>query len=532
MGHYFIFAVRPVNNFIAAVRLHACVQPCHGQLSGFQVVSKFPDVVPPPDYSQGCPVESPRPMSESRPTLNRIQIAWTRRVTLAGLLWTALTSAVAAVSSARPNIVFIFADDWGWGDLSSHGHPWLKTPHLDRLAREGTDFRQFTVASGVCSPSRAAVMTGQFPARHSIHGHFATVESHVQRGMPDWLNPKTVLLPRLLQQTGYATAHFGKWHLTNIMVPDAPLPLDYGYDVYGAFNCSGPQMPVHADVERSIAFIEQSHRAGQPFFLNLWVHEPHTPHYPKPEYLAQFAHLKDEAQQIYAAVIAHADARIGELLATLDRLDLTKNTLVIFSSDNGPENTGPANRRLTEDESTGPGLGSFASVGSTGGHRGRKRSLLQGGIGVPFIARWPGKITAGAIDDVTPITAVDLLPTFCALAGARLPADYAPDGIDQTPALLGQPSPQRTKPIFWQWQTAARSGDNWPTLAVRDGEGKLLLGKEPGHVELFRFPQDRLEQTNLSQQEAAEVKRLQALLNAWTATLPNQPDPATFSRQR
>ncbi|MEO1996395.1 MAG: sulfatase-like hydrolase/transferase, partial [Planctomycetaceae bacterium] len=257
-------------------------------------------------------------------------------------------------------MVFIFADDWGWGDLGCHGHPYLKTPHLDRLASQGTEFYQFTVASGVCSPSRAAVMTGHFPARYAIHGHFATVASHVKRGMPDWLDPEAVLLPRLLKNAGYATAHYGKWHLTNIMVKDAPLPIKYGYDDYAAFNCSGLQMPVHEDVERSIAFIKKSHAERKPFFINLWIHEPHTPHYPQPEYLKRFSHLTDEPSRIYAAVLAHADARIGQLLATLDRLKLSDNTLVIFSSDNGPENTGPASRRRSEDESTGPGFGSFA----------------------------------------------------------------------------------------------------------------------------------------------------------------------------
>ena len=405
-----------------------------------------------------------------------------------------LCSSVATAAD-RPNIIFIFADDWGWGDLGCHGHPYLKTPHLDQLAAEGTEFRQFTVASGVCSPSRAAVLTGHFPARHSIHGHFATVESHRKRGMPDWLDPDVVLLPRLLQQAGYATAHFGKWHLTNIMVPDAPRPDEYGFDQYGAFNCSGPQMPVHDDVKRSIAFIKKCRAEKKPFFLNLWIHEPHTPHYPQPKYLQQFAHLEKEPQRIYAAVLAHADARIGELLATLDELELKDNTLVVFSSDNGPENTGT--RRSIDDESTGPGLGTFASVGTTGGHRGRKRSLLQGGIGVPFIVRWPGKTAKGNIDDTTPITAVDLLPTFCAIAGAQLPGDYVPDGVDQSAALLGKPSSTREKPIFWQWRYSSKRGDNWPALAVRDGEWKMLQGADPEHTELFRFPKDRLERNDL-----------------------------------
>lgn len=443
-----------------------------------------------------------------------------------------LATDVTPVDAAdQPNIVFIFADDWGWGDLGCHKHPYLKTPHIDSLAKQGKEFYQFTVASGVCSPSRAAVMTGQFPSRHSIHGHFATVESHAKRGMPDWLDPKTVLLPRLLQQAGYATAHFGKWHLTNIMVPDAPLPLAYGYDEYGAFNCSGPQMPVHDDVKRSIAFIEKSHAAKKPFFINLWVHEPHTPHYPKPQYMMQFSHLKKEADQVYAAVLAHADARIGEVLATLERLKIADNTLVIFSSDNGPENTN-SSRRKTEDASTGPGLGTFASVGTTGGHRGRKRSLLQGDIGVPFIVRWPGKVGAGKIDDTTPITAVDLLPTFCKLAGAKLPANYEPDGVDQSAALLGKPSSERRKPIFWEWRSASTRGTNWPMLAVRDERFKMLKGKNPKQVELFEFPKDRLEKTNMAERRYNQVTRLNKLLDAWQQTIPAKPNPSCFSKTR
>jgi N-acetylgalactosamine-6-sulfatase len=437
-----------------------------------------------------------------------------------------------ASATDRPNIIFIFADDWGWGDLSCHGHPFLKTPNLDRLASQGTEFYQFTVASGVCSPSRAAVMTGHFPARHSIHGHFATVASHMKRGMPDWLDPQAVLLPRLLQEAGYATAHYGKWHLTNIMVKDAPLPMEYGYDDYGAFNCSGHQMPVHDDVKRSIKFIEKSHAEKKPFFINLWIHEPHTPHYPKPKYLKRFSHLKDEPSEIYAAVLAHADARIGELLATLDRLKLADETLVIFTSDNGPENTGPASRRNTDDESTGPGFGSFASVGTTGGHRGRKRSLLQGGIGVPFIASWPGRIARGKVDDTTPITAVDLLPTLCAIAGAKLPKGYTSDGIDQSAAFFGKPTSIRRKPIFWQWNSASKRGTNWPTLAVHAGQWKLLLGKDPQRVELFRFPHDRLEKTNLQSAETIEVKRLKARLNEWKNTLPSEPSKSCFSAER
>lgn len=445
-------------------------------------------------------------------------------VLLAVLITTSL-----ATAATPPNIVFILADDWGWGDLGCHDHAYVKTPHLDALAKQGTEFYQFTVASGVCSPSRTAMMTGHFPARYSVHGHFATVASHQKRGMPDWLDPKTTLLPRLLQDAGYATAHYGKWHLSNTMVKDAPLPSEYGYDEYGAYNCSGAQMPVHDDVARATKFIEQSVRQQKPFFVNLWVHEPHTPHYPKPEFLKKFAQL-DEADRIYAAILAHADARIGELLATVEKLQVADNTLVIFTSDNGPERTG--DRREVDDISTGRGLGTFASVGTTGGHRGRKRSLLQGGVGVPFIAKWPGKIKAGVIDDTTPMTAVDLLPTLCKIANVDLPDGYNPDGIDQSAALFGKASSKREQPIFWQWNTATKRGDNWPHLGVRQGDWKLLIGKDPQQVELFRFPSDRMEKNNLHAEHDADAERLRGLINTWKATLPAKPAEHCLSTER
>ena len=133
-------------------------------------------------------------------------------------------STLILCAAEKPNILFIFADDWGWGDLSCHGHPYVKTPHIDRLASEGTDFHRFTVASGVCSPSRTAVMTGHFPARYNIDAHFAWVPQNQKRNMPDWLDPSVTTLPGLLQQAGYKTAHFGKWHLANDMIPYSPLP--------------------------------------------------------------------------------------------------------------------------------------------------------------------------------------------------------------------------------------------------------------------------------------------------------------------
>lgn len=295
------------------------------------------------------------------------------------------SDADASIADDRPNILFIFADDWGWGDLSAHGHPYIKTPNIDRLVTEGTDFHRFTVASGVCSPSRTAVLTGQFPARHNIDGHFAWVHQNAQRNMPDWLDYETTLLPKLLQQNGYATAHFGKWHLSNNMIPDSPAPGKYGYDTYGAFNCSGEQMPFYKDAENAIAFIEKSQKQNKPFFINMWLHEPHTPHHVLPKYQWGFQDL-EEADNIYASVLAHADERIGEVLAALDRLKLAANTLVIFSSDNGPARAATIiELKSYLDTATGMGYNIAGSKGITGGRKGYKAALFEGGIGVPLL---------------------------------------------------------------------------------------------------------------------------------------------------
>jgi arylsulfatase A-like enzyme len=297
-------------------------------------------------------------------------------------------AAVGAAAAPQPNIVFIFADDWGWGDLSCHGHPYVKTPNIDRLAREGTDFTRFTVASGVCSPSRVAVMTGHFPARYNIDGHFAWVRNNAQRNMPDWLDPRTPTLPRMLQSAGYATAHFGKWHLSNDMIPDSPLPKAYGYDDYGAFNCAGEQMPVHEDADHAIAFIEKCAAAKRPFFINLWMHEPHTPFHTVPKYEWRFRGMTNREDQIFASVLSHADDRIGQVLTALDRLALADRTLVIFTSDNGPARPArTAKLELGYDTATGAGWGIAASRGTTAGRKGYKATLFEGGINVPFIAR-------------------------------------------------------------------------------------------------------------------------------------------------
>jgi N-acetylgalactosamine-6-sulfatase len=439
---------------------------------------------------------------------------------------------------AKSNILFIFADDWGWGDLGCHGHPYVKTPNIDRLAREGTDFHRFTVASGVCSPSRTAVMTGHFPARYNIDGHFAWVPSNAKRNMPDWLGTDCVTLPRLLQSAGYATAHFGKWHLANDMIPDSPSPGEYGYDTYGAFNCSGEQMPVHEDAANAIRFIERSQEAGKPFFINLWLHEPHTPFHVVPKYRWRFRDGGlDETDEIYASVLSHADDRIGEVLDALDRLKLAKNTLVIFSSDNGPARaSGPTELALMHDTATGAGYGIGASKGITGGRKGYKAALFEGGIGVPFIARWPGKIAAGRIEKTSPISAVDLLPTFCEIAGVQLPPSYQPDGVSQVSVLMGQANPLREKPLFWKssarWPAQKNKPFHWVSYAIVDQNWKLVANRDGSYIELYDIVADPLEKNDLRDSKPKIVSQLKGKLDQWKDTLPSKPDQRLFSAER
>ena len=448
-----------------------------------------------------------------------------------------LCSNLVAAADEKPNILFIFADDWGWGDLSCHGHPYVKTPHIDRLAKEGTDFHRFTVASGVCSPSRTAVMTGHFPARYNIDGHFAWVPSNAKRNMPDWLDTQAPLLPRFLKQGGYATAHFGKWHLANNMIPDSPVPGEYGFDTYGAFNCAGEQIPVHEDSEHVVKFIQKSKEHGKPFFINMWLHEPHTPFHTVPKYRWRFRHLENEADNIYASVLSHADDRVGEVLDELDRLELTENTLVIFSSDNGPaRSSGPAELGLMHDTATGAGYNVAAAKGITGGRKGYKSSLFEGGIGVPFIARWPGKIPSDRVDKKSILSAVDLLPTFCDVAGVELPNDYQPDGISQINALMGNGMTMREKPLFWKfnspWPAQASRPHHWISYAVVENQWKMVTNGDQSHVELYDILSDPFEKKDLSQSRRPTVNHLTTTLNQWVSTLPAKPTGKVFSSER
>ena len=321
------------------------------------------------------------------------------------------------------------------------------------------------------------------------------------------------------------------------MIPDSPTPDAYGFHQYGAYNCSGEQMPFFQDTQRAAAFIRQSASANQPFFVQVWIHEPHTPFHTLPKYEWQFKHLPEREDQIYASVIAHADDRIGQLLLTLDSLKLAKNTLVIFSSDNGPARAASSTELLLQyDTATGAGWGIAASKGETGGRRGYKSSLFEGGIGVPFLIRWPGVVAPGRVDDQSLISAVDLMPTLLEVAGVVQSKELALDGISMLQAWKGRPMPHRTKPLFWHfdapWPAPRNRPDHWGSWAMVHGSHKLVANRDFTHLELFDMRSDMSESTPLHDAKAEQSRVMLSALREWKAQLPSQPTGRVFSSMR
>jgi len=466
-------------------------------------------------------------MREGRLLLKVVLTAW---VVLAGSAAYAEKSPpnqdasdVRNANSDRPNIIFILADDLGWGDLRCYGNRRIKTPNLDRLARQGIRFAQFYVCSGVCSPSRAAFMTGRFPARLGIHGHFARHELNAKRGMPNFLDPSVPTVARFLHEAGYATAHFGKWHLGSGQ--GAPPPAAYGFDVTYTINSNGPgwdeKQPYFRArssdliVDETIRFIESNR--NRPFFVQAWFLLPHATLNPTEEQMAPYRHFGPKgvphrgASEIYYGSVTAIDTAVGRLMKKLDELGLADNTLVIFSSDNGPEDIHISNA-------------SHSAIGSPGPFRGRKRSLYEGGIRMPLIARWPGHTPAGAVNKASVMAGVDFLPTLCSLARVRLPDNLPLDGENMAPALLGRDH-QRRKPLMWEWRfgVAGHVINKCPILAIREGRWKLLMNPDRSRIELYDIPADPSELNNLADRRPDVVERMAQMVLAWQRTLPPGP---------
>ena len=424
----------------------------------------------------------------------------------------------------KPNFVFIFADDLGWGDLGCYGNRQIKTPNLDELAKKGTLFTQFYVSGSVCSPSRAAIMTSHFPARLGIHGHFSTEKQNKARAMPNWLVPKVHTVTKLLKDAGYTTGHFGKWHLGS--GTGAPTPGDYGIDEHSTRTSSGPQIEGTNDpyfrarsttkiVDKTIQFIESNR--DKPFYVNVWTLVPHATLHPTDEQMKPYRQYAPRgvpykgAKQIYYASVTDLDRQIGRLVKKIDELGLSVNTFIAFSSDNGPEDFDIRNAV-------------HSGIGDTGPFRGRKRSIYEGGIRMPFIVRWPGHVPAGRVDDTSIVAGVDWLPTVCSLAGVKLPGNLKPDGEDMSAALLGKPK-QRTRALMWEWRFRV-FGDmahKCPMLAIREGKWKLLMNPDRSRIELYDIPKGPTELDNVADQHPDIVRKLSERLLKWQKTLPAGP---------
>ncbi|MGV3660160.1 MAG: sulfatase-like hydrolase/transferase [Prosthecobacter sp.] len=428
--------------------------------------------------------------------------------------------------------MFIFVDDFGWADASCFGGT-VSTPNIDKLAGQGTQFRQFYVASPICSPSRCGVITGQFPARWKITSYLQTKAGNKECGQADFLDPQAPSLPRAFKEAGYATAHIGKWHLGGGRdVTEAPKFAAYGYDVgLGTYESPEPapalgskttpwenkrepqQVPRHERtrwmVDESMKFLQQ-HAQKQPCFINLWLDDMHTPY--RPEEAKDGKDNKDnkgekDLRARYAQVLTEMDRQIGRLLEALP-----PNTLTILCGDNGPEPSFNQTR--------------------TGGLRGMKWSLYEGGIRTPLIVSWTGTVPAATVNDTTVVSSVDFMPTLCSLAGIK-PATTKSDGEDMSAVFKGEKRP-RQKALLWEYgRKPGEAGkvkggfpypkepnSRSPNLAIRDGDWKLLINDDGTGVELYDLAQDPNETTNRAASETATAERLKKTVLDWRASLP------------
>jgi arylsulfatase A-like enzyme len=476
---------------------------------------------------------------------------------------------VSALTADPLNIVFILADDLGWGELGSYGQQKIPTPNLDRLASEGTRFTQHYSGAPVCAPSRCVLMTGRHLGHAEIRGNLQARTRFPEFSEGQYpLSPSAVTVAQIFQQAGYATGAMGKWGLGP--VGSTGDPNRKGFDLFFGYNCQAvahsyypPHLwrnadkivinrkpvpghakqpegevrledwigetyapnPMLAEAEKFIAA-----NATKPFFLYLPFIEPHVAIHPPRESVERFPTEWD--QQVYrgenaylphprpragyAAMIHHLDLQVGRILAALEHAGVVDRTLVVFTSDNGPTHPGKAGTAFHIGGADPP------FFNSTAGLRGYKGSVYEGGLRVPLIVRLPGRIRAGAVND-TPCYFADWFPTLCAAAG--LPVPDGLDGESLWPTLTGTHTLRRTKPMVWVFPEYGGQ------VAVRVGDLKLVRQRlktpKPGPWEVYNLAQDPAEQHNLAADRAGFVRDTEALLRHETSENPvfNVPLP-------
>lgn len=431
----------------------------------------------------------------------------------------------------QPNILFILIDDMGYADLSLTGNTLVATPNIDALACDGMVMTQFYDAAPICSPSRAGFMTGRFPARDRFVTYIDDRKRNRAFGQADWLDPSLPVLPRLMRQAGYATGHFGKWHLGGGRdIGDAPLPSAYGFDEsYTQWEGLGPRVlptdltnklgqrsaelgqgPVEwlpraeitrRFVDKTLDFVRRS--KDRPWFAQLWLTDMHTPWVPS---AGQLAVTRGKGatprEDQFLAVLVAMDAEIGRLVDGLRQAGELDDTLIVFTSDNGP--------------TIGAG-----TPGSAAPYRGRKASLYEGGVRQPLIVRWPGHIAGGRRDAQSVAQAVDLLPTLAAITGAPKPAGI--DGIDISAAWRGRPLASR--PDIYS-HIARPGGEAFgPLYSIRSGPWKLLMNADGGGTELYHIENDPQERHDRKAEATATADALAAKLSKWIASLPPPATP-------
>ncbi|NKB90343.1 MAG: sulfatase-like hydrolase/transferase [Acidobacteria bacterium] len=450
------------------------------------------------------------------------------------------TVAMPHSESARPNVLLIYADDLGYGDLGAYGHPIVQTPRIDELAAQGLRLTSYYAPSPLCSPSRASLLTGR---------------THYRTGIESWIPPETetqlplaeITLPELLRDAGYATAMSGKWHLNGGMdQPDHAQPDQHGFDHWLGFHAWA--VPHSRDpvnffrngealgrlegyagqivVDEAIGWLSDR-PAEQPFFLYVPLFEPHSTIANPPEFNELYAaHTLGTPEQFanglpeppdnleargpgeYWANITYMDHQVGRLLDALDATGSADNTLVVFTSDNGPVTTDW--RRWWE----------INLYGDTGGFRGRKHELYEGGIRVPAILRWPGTIGPGTASDA-PIIGYDLMPTIAAATGVSMPDDRPIDGEDFGPLLRGD-AWRRTAPLYWQFDD--EQGFHY---ALRDGNWKLLADRDLERIELYDLARNRFEVFDLAGAHPARASRMLDMLRDRANEVTTDPILAT-----
>ena len=420
---------------------------------------------------------------------------------------------------SKPNVLFILIDDMGWMDLGCQGNKNLRTPNIDNLAKGGMRFTDAYAPAPVCSPTRAAIITGQSPARLQITNHLP----HQDRFTPKdskllpakMLNHLSLesetLAERLKKDAHYATAFIGKWHLYTGRDKKYN-PLNQGFDInIGGCSYGGPPTffdPYRIDflpdrkegeylpnrlADEAIAFISEQNSKDKPFFVALWNYTVHWPMEAPDKLVEKYKKLpiKGYRDHRYAAMIEAMDIAIGKVLKSLDDLNITEETLVIFTSDNGP----------------------FGGVGDASPLRADKGHLYEGGIRVPLIVRWPGKVEAGAVEE-TPVILTDLHPTILSATGLDLNSTIPNDGHNLLPLLKGKEK-LKNRAVYWHYPNFAFHRDNRLGSAIREGDHKLIHFYDTDSVELYNLKNDIGEKNDLSGKMPQLASRLKNKLKVW-----------------